>query len=169
MPGGSYHRDLITPRCFLINQFLPFTMIMSSIFKSISCANTSTMSPPTPETLEHGYPPRVIGDDDHRVLLQGLTYVVPKGARYLIETGSSDQPIARELRTVRLALAFGIPVFILVAVFGGLILVRNLLDPIGAITEQAERISSAANTSELQPVFWLIWVPAWLKENRRGV
>ena len=113
--------------------------------------DVSQISPPTSEALERGYPPRVTGDDDHQVLLQGLTYVAPKGVRYLIETGSSDQPIARELRTVRLALAFGIPVFVLVAVFGGLILVRNLLDPIRAITEQAERISSA-NISERLPV-----------------
>src|SRR6202030_247818 len=113
--------------------------------------DVSQIPAPTPETLEHGYPPRVIGDSEHRVLMQGLTYVVPKGTRYLIETGSSDQPIVRELRTVRLALAFGIPVFIIVAVFGGLILVRNLLDPIRAITEQAERISSA-NISQRLPV-----------------
>src|ERR1700719_1903920 len=54
--------------------------------------DVSQIPPPTPETLEHGYLPRVTGDNEHRVLLQGLTYVVPKGTRYLIETGSSDQP-----------------------------------------------------------------------------
>ena len=113
--------------------------------------DVSQIPPPTAEALEHGYPPGVIGNDNHQVLLQGLTSVVPKGERFLIETGSSDQPIARELRTVRLALAFGIPVFVLLAVFGGLILVRNLLDPIRAITEQAERISSE-NISERLPV-----------------
>lgn len=113
--------------------------------------DVSEIPAPTPEALEDGYPPRTVGDPNHPVLLQGLTYVVPKGVRYLIETGSSDQPIVRELRTVRLALAFGIPVFVIVAVFGGLLLVRNLLDPIRAITEQAERISSA-NMGERLPV-----------------
>src|ERR1700680_4206342 len=112
--------------------------------------DVSQILPPTPEAREHGYPPGVIGGN-RPILLQGLTYVTPKGERYLIETGSSDQPIARELRTVRLTLALGIPVFILVAVFGGLMLVRNLLDPIRAITEQAERISSA-NISQRLPV-----------------
>src|SRR5216683_3039955 len=113
--------------------------------------DVSQISPPTAEALEHGYPPGVIGSDDHQVVLQGLAYVVPRGQRFLIETGSSNRPIARELRTVRLALAFGIPVFIFVAVFGGLILVRSLLDPIRAITDQAERISSE-NISGRLPV-----------------
>ncbi len=112
--------------------------------------DVSQILPPTPEALEHGYPPGVIGGN-RPILLQGLTYVTPNGERYLIETGSSNQPIAQELRTVRLTLALGIPVFILVAVFGGLILVRNLLDPIRAITEQAEHISSA-NINERLPV-----------------
>ena len=113
--------------------------------------DVSQILPPTPEALEHGYPPGVIGGN-RPILLQGLTYVTPNGERYLIETGSSNQPIAQELRTVRLTLALGIPVFILVAVFGGLILVRNLLDPIRAITEQAERISSANINARLPVV-----------------
>ena len=113
--------------------------------------DVSQIPPASAGALDRGYPPILAISGNHRVLLQGLTYTVAKRKRFLIETGSSDQLIARELRTVRLALAFGIPVFIVVAVVGGLVLVRNLLRPIRAITEQAERISSE-NISERLPV-----------------
>jgi heavy metal sensor kinase len=104
----------------------------------------------TPGTAR-GYPPRMIDVGGRQVVLQGIVYAGPKGERFLVETGSGYQPIASELRSVRLALALGIPVFLLAGVAGGLLLVRKPLLLIRAITEQAERISSE-NISERLPV-----------------
>jgi heavy metal sensor kinase len=59
--------------------------------------------------------------------------------------------IASQLKIARNAMVLGIPVFLFGAVAGGLVLVRKSLQPLRAITEQAERISSA-NISERLPV-----------------
>jgi heavy metal sensor kinase len=98
--------------------------------------------PPAKGADQGGFPPRFVNAAGGPVVLQGLTYVAPNGEHFLIETGAAYQLIADELRSIRLAFALGIPVFLLVAVAGGLILVKNSLHPIREITKQAERISS---------------------------
>jgi len=80
-----------------------------------------------------------------------LRYQTPDGDAFLIETGAPYQLIAAQLRSARLAMILGIPVFLLAAVAGGLVLVRKSLQPLREITEQAERISST-NISERLPV-----------------
>src|SRR5229473_4036921 len=98
-----------------------------------------------------GYKSRFVDVGDRRLIIQGSPYDTPKGERFLIETGAPYEVIAAQLRSVRLALALGIPVFLVVAAAGGLILVRHSLQPVRAITEQAERISSE-NISQRLPV-----------------
>lgn len=98
-----------------------------------------------------GYKPRLVGPKSRKVVTQGLRYDTPTGERFLIETGASYQLIASQLRSIRLILALGIPVFLVAAVAGGLILVRNSLEPLRAITEKAERISSE-NINQRLPV-----------------
>jgi heavy metal sensor kinase len=98
-----------------------------------------------------GYGPQLVHADGSQLVMQGLVYTTPSGERYLVETGAPYEVIASQLRSVRLALAFGIPVFLVAAVAGGLILVRNSLEPIRAITEKAERISSE-NVGQRLPV-----------------
>ena len=98
-----------------------------------------------------GYPPRLIAGDGRPMVIQGLRYETPGGDAFLIETGAPYQLIAAQLRSARLAMILGIPVFLLLAVAGGLVLVRKSLQPLREITEQAERISST-NISERLPV-----------------
>ena len=99
----------------------------------------------------NGYPPRLIPGDGRPMVIQGLRYETPSGNAFLIETGAPYQLIAAQLRSARLAMILGIPVFLLLAVAGGLVLVRKSLQPLRAITEQAERISSE-NISQRLPV-----------------
>lgn len=98
-----------------------------------------------------GYKPRLVTAASTPILIQGLRYDTPAGDWFLIETGASYHLIASQLRSLRLALALGIPVFLVAAVAGGLILVRSSLEPLRAITEKAERISSE-NVSQRLPV-----------------
>jgi signal transduction histidine kinase len=84
-------------------------------------------------------------------VIQGLRYETSGGEAFLIETGAPYQLIASQLKIARNAMVLGIPVFLFGAVAGGLVLVRKSLQPLRAITEQAERISSA-NISERLPV-----------------
>ena len=98
-----------------------------------------------------GYAPRLIAGDGRPMVIQGLRYETPDGDAFLIETGAPYQLIAAQLRSARLAMILGIPVFLLAAVAGGLVLVRKSLQPLREITEQAERISST-NISERLPV-----------------
>jgi heavy metal sensor kinase len=100
---------------------------------------------------KEGYKPRMMNVGGKQLVLQGLLYETPAGDRFLIETGAPYQLIAAQLRSARLALALGTPVFLIAAALGGLILVRNSLRPLRAITEQAEQISSA-NLSQRLPV-----------------
>ncbi len=96
-----------------------------------------------------GYEPRTVSVGGKLLVLQGLNYVAPDGTKFLIETGAGYGLVARELKSIRLTFALGIPVFLVVAVLGGLLLVRISLKPIRAITEQAERISSESISQRL--------------------
>jgi methyl-accepting chemotaxis protein len=98
-----------------------------------------------------GYAPSLIAGDGRPMVIQGLRYETPDGNAFLIETGAPYQLIAAQLRSARLAMILGIPVFLLAAAAGGLVLVRKSLQPLIEITEQAERISST-NISERLPV-----------------
>lgn len=111
----------------------------------------ATQLVPATDQAKEGYKPRLVNAGGQPLVLQGLLYETPTGERFLIETGAPYQLIAAQLRSARLALALGIPVFLVAAALGGLVLVRNSLRPLRAITEQAERISSA-NLSERLPV-----------------
>jgi two-component system OmpR family sensor kinase len=111
----------------------------------------ATQIPPAVGHDREGYKPRMVNAADRQVVLQGLHYQTSTGEGFLIETGAPYQLIAAQLRSARLALALGIPVFLVVAAAGGLVLVRNSLRPLREITQQAERISSE-NLSQRLPV-----------------
>src|SRR5262249_17286729 len=100
---------------------------------------------------QEGYKPRIVNTGGRDMVLQGLHYEKPAGEQFLVETGAAFQLIAAQLRSARLAFALGVPLFLFAAAAGGLILVRNSLRPLRAITEQAERISSE-NLSQRLPV-----------------
>ena len=126
----------------------------SVLYRSQSPRDGSFDASLVPEALgsgREGYKPRLAGAGSNSVVVQGLRYVTPAGEKFLIETGAPYQLIASQLRSLRLALALGIPVFLVAAMVGGLILVRNSLEPLRAITEKAERISSE-NVSQRLPV-----------------
>jgi len=98
-----------------------------------------------------GYVPRIVDARGSPLILQGLLYTTPTGTRFFIETGAPYRLIVTELKSILWAFALGIPVFLVVAILGGLVLVRSSLQPIGAISDQAERISSQ-NIGERLPV-----------------
>lgn len=99
---------------------------------------------------EGGYRPRVVDLNGFPLVLQGASYTDPHGRVFLIETGAPYNLISRELKSIVLSFALGIPVFLTVAILGGYFLVKNSLQPIRAISAQAERISSK-NISERLP------------------
>jgi len=107
--------------------------------------------PPTPGGPAEGYQPRVVDLNGFPFVLQGTLYTDPDGRAFLVETGAPYNLISRELQSIVLSFALGIPVFLVVAILGGRFLVRNSLKPIRAISDQAERISSK-NISERLPV-----------------
>lgn len=106
---------------------------------------------PVSDEDRKGYPPRLIAGDGRPIVIQGLLYQTPSGDTFLIETGAPYQLVAAQLKSARIAMILGIPIFLVLAVAGGLVLVRKSLQPLRAITEQAERISSE-NISQRLPV-----------------
>lgn len=78
-------------------------------------------------------------------------YATRDGLHFLVETGTSRQPLDRILRSLLLTLLLPTPLILIVAALGGYLLMSQPLKPMVALTEQAERIG-AENFSERLPV-----------------
>jgi heavy metal sensor kinase len=76
---------------------------------------------------------------------------LPGNGKYLIETGAPLDDVQADLRQWLLILLVGLPVFVLVSVIGGYVLIQRALAPVDQITASAERITSR-NLSERLPV-----------------
>jgi heavy metal sensor kinase len=84
-------------------------------------------------------------------LLVVQTSAVVNGARYLVDSGGSKLPETQVLRGFLLMLGFGVPVFLIVLVAGGAVLVRQALRPVRRIIDGAKAITSS-NLGERLPV-----------------
>lgn len=79
--------------------------------------------------------------DSDNLLLEGFVTTI-NGVEYVLEMGSSTLPIQSALHRLIITLMIGLPVIILIAVIGGIALVRRALQPVEAMRASAEQISS---------------------------
>ena len=89
--------------------------------------------------------------DGRALLIAAFRATANGGGSYLVEVGSSTQPIETMLNHLLLLLGIGLPVVILVAVGGGYVLLKRALAPVERITSKAELITQH-NLSERLPV-----------------
>jgi heavy metal sensor kinase len=80
-----------------------------------------------------------------------LNYTTPDGQHFLVEVGVPFTPVATMLSHLFVQLAFGLPVALLVAIWGGYFLVRRALRPVEEIATKAQQITQH-NLSERLPV-----------------
>jgi heavy metal sensor kinase len=110
-----------------------------------------------PRTVPDARTLKTEGSYDRRTLPNGVVLLVAvvlrqDGAnRIVVEEGSSVAPLEATLHIWLVALVFGLAGLILIAIFGGFILVQRALQPVDHIIQSAERISSR-NLSERLPV-----------------
>jgi len=68
-------------------------------------------------------------------------YVTPQGRRILVESGQSDVFAQGVQKSLTQSLVFGLPVLLILAAFGGYVLMRRSLHPIERMIDAAEAIS----------------------------
>jgi heavy metal sensor kinase len=88
---------------------------------------------------------------DGELLIYSLPFSERGGKRFLIEVGAPYRQIENVLRGLVLALAFGLPLTVIVAVSGGYLLIRRALNPVEEIARSAEQITSR-NLGQRLPV-----------------
>ena len=86
-----------------------------------------------------------------QLLIYTMSFSMPDGSRFLVESGMPYQQIQVVLHGLLLTLAIYTPLLVLVAIGGGYWLMRRSLQPVDEITERAEGITST-NLSERLPV-----------------
>lgn len=91
-----------------------------------------------PKRLNTIYRERV--PSGQQMLLYALPYRSPGGTVYLVETGASTEPIRHILRSLFLILLITTPLILLVAAFGGYVLMSRPLRPVVTLTERAEKV-----------------------------
>lgn len=136
------------------NRFVRVTRADGSVLYISGKPKESHFDPSTIPIL--GYP--VNQDFEREEHLPGgelLIYAHPfterTGQRFLIEVGAPYEQVEVVLYGLLLALAFGLPLTVIVAVGGGYMLMKKALNPIDAITQAAEQITSR-NLSHRLPV-----------------
>lgn len=88
---------------------------------------------------------------DVELLIYTLPYTEPGGKHFLVEVGATEELFESVLRGLLLAMAFGLPLTVIVAISGGWLLMRRALNPVAEITHSAEQITSH-NLSQRLPV-----------------
>jgi len=103
-------------------------------------------------------PPQLLTDTRLETLPDGVELVLATvaagtagGPRYFVETGQSFRPAREELHRLVFLLAVCAVGLAVVALAGGLVLVRRALRPVGEVTRHAEGITSR-NLTERLPV-----------------
>jgi heavy metal sensor kinase len=89
--------------------------------------------------------------DGRSVLIAAFRAATTGGGPYLVEVGTSSEPVDRLARHILALLALGIPLVIAVAAAGGYLLARQALKPVEQIAGKAEIITQH-NLSERLPV-----------------
>jgi heavy metal sensor kinase len=75
------------------------------------------------------------------VLVQVVPVRVPGGKHIIVEVGALYEPIEQVLHGLMLIFGIGLPLVVIIAVFGAQVLIRRAFQPVKTITRQAERIS----------------------------
>jgi heavy metal sensor kinase len=75
------------------------------------------------------------------LLIASFPYRTPAGKQFLVEVGTSLEPIRNVLRRLVILLGFGLTTMVGVASGGGYFLVRKALAPVDEISSSAERIT----------------------------
>jgi heavy metal sensor kinase len=89
--------------------------------------------------------------DGRSVLIAAFRAATAQGSPYLVEVGTSGEPVDRLARHILLLLTLGIPIVVAVAAAGGYLLARQALTPVEEIARKAEIITQH-NLSERLPV-----------------
>lgn len=95
---------------------------------------------PKPEVRRDFVREEYFGDSE--LLIYTLPYTEREGKRFLIEVGAAEDLFENVLRGLLLALTFGLPLTVIVAISGGWWLMRSALKPVADITHSAEQITS---------------------------
>jgi heavy metal sensor kinase len=90
-------------------------------------------------------------DDGRSLLVAAFRAATAGGAPYLVEVGTSAEPVDRFTRHLLTLLALGIPLVLGVAAAGGYIVARKALSPVDKLAKKAEIITQH-NLSERLPV-----------------
>ncbi len=85
------------------------------------------------------------------LLLHTIPFVARDGSRFVIEMGAPFDQIENVLHGLLLTLALGLPVIVALSIGGGYFVMRRALEPVDALTESAERITSR-NLNERLPI-----------------
>ncbi|MCA1628070.1 MAG: heavy metal sensor histidine kinase, partial [Acidobacteria bacterium] len=88
---------------------------------------------------------------DGELLLYTTPFVARDGSRFIVETGAPYDAIEGVLHGLLLTLALGLPVIVALSIGGGYFVMRRALEPVDALTESAERITSR-NLNERLPI-----------------
>ena len=111
-----------------------------------------TAAIPEPSPLPGGESFRIENlPGDKRILIATLPCKGGNGASYAVEVGAPTARFRAMLDQLLLLLALGLPVVLLAAIAGGLLLVRRALAPVDQIARTAEQITQH-NLSERLPV-----------------
>jgi heavy metal sensor kinase len=89
--------------------------------------------------------------DGGELLMHYLPFVADNGSRFLIEVGASYEQSEQTLQALFFLLLFSLPVFVIVAIGGGYLVIRRALAPLGEMTRSAERVTSR-NLNERLPI-----------------
>lgn len=107
--------------------------------------------PFSPFTENFQFSKSVEGAGRFPILVDVLPYTAPDGRRYVVEVGANTQRISTIVRGLGMSLVLGVPILIAIAIGGGILVTRNSMQPLDAIAESAERITSQ-NFGERLPV-----------------
>jgi heavy metal sensor kinase len=89
--------------------------------------------------------------DGRTVLIASFRAATAGGSPYLVEVGTSAEPVERFVRHLLMLLALGLPLVVAVAAAGGYLLVRRALKPVDQLAMKAEIITQH-NLSERLPI-----------------
>lgn len=88
---------------------------------------------------------------DGEVLLYTMPFTARDGSRFIVEIGAPFDQIESVLHGLLLTLGLGLPVIVALSIGGGYFVMRRALEPVDALTQSAERITSR-NLNERLPI-----------------
>src|ERR1022692_1557604 len=117
--------------------------------KDESFDTSAIPKPPLTESGEFSRKEALPGDK--ALLIAALSYKGGNGTNYIVEVGAPLMRIRAMLNQLLILLALGLPIVLIAAVGGGLLLVQRALTPVDQIARKAEQITQNS-LSERLPV-----------------